>query len=62
MGTGVFFFGARKGAGKGRQVRPGKPAGDRDLPGNGPRARFVIVSEELVMVIIARLVSGSVQP
>ena len=49
-------------AGKGRQVRPGKSVGDRDLPGNGPCARFVTVSEELIMVIIARLVFGSVQP
>jgi hypothetical protein len=62
QGTGVFFFGARKGSGKGRLVRPGESAGDRNLPGNGPHARFVIVFEELVMAIIARLGFGAVRP
>jgi hypothetical protein len=47
--------------GKAVRSRSGESVGDRDLPGNRPYTRFVIVPEELAMAIIAPLVFRSVQ-
>jgi hypothetical protein len=61
-GTGVSSWAHGRMPGKAVRSRSGESVGDRDLPGNRPYARFVIVPEELAMAIIAPLVCGSVQP